>query len=517
MIGADTSPVRRSGTAERALLACAMSVLLLVILRTAWVSDQAYLTFRTAEHLLAGAGPRWNIDERVQVAAHPLWLAVVTIGRAVTGDVYFSALALGALTSLLAAGLLLYRARAMSVAALSATMLISSKAFIEYSTSGLENPLSNLLLVLVLPFVVRERSSVREAGAFSLITGLAILAHPANGVLLAPSLIRAVRSAGVARSLRIVLVMMLPLFAWLIFAQVYYGTVLPGPWVAWLFSGRSLSECATQGGSYLLNSLANDPVTLLVIVLAMVMAVLTRQPGGRAAGAGMIAFLVAVVLVGGDSMSGRMMTSPFVLAVALLSRQAPLAPSWAWPAPFILVVGLGQLGSAYPLWSDSSFGPRAGEADLALGVTDARRVMFPETGLLRWTSYTALLDPLATRAAAAVAGGQRVVVGDTNVGTLAYYAGRDVHVIDRSGEADALLARLPVERPWRANALKRALPPGYVESIADGANHLSDPAQARLWDDVLRIARGPYGAPGRWRAMTRLLAESWHHLWSEYF
>jgi hypothetical protein len=263
-----------------------------------------------------------------------------------------------------------------------------------------------------------------------------------------------------------------------------------------------------------MNSVANDPVTMFVIFMAMAVAGLRRPPCGAAVAVGLSAYLIVLVLVGGDGMSGRMMTGPFVLAAVFLSRQMPIAPSWAWAAPFLLVIGLGQLGSSYPPWSDSSFGPRAGESDLTLSITDARRAMYGETGLLRWTAYTALLDPLSARAVAAVAGGQRVVVGETIVGTLAYYAGRNIHVVDLSGDADPLLARLPIDRPWRANALRRALPPGYLESLRDGTNHLSDPAQARLYDDVVRLVRAPIGAPGRWGAMTRLLAASWHHLWS---
>ena len=502
----------RRGTAGRILIACALSALLLVTMRTAWVSDQAYMTIRTADQIRAGSGPRWNVDERVQVAAHPLWLGAMTAARAVTGEAYFSSLALGAGMSLLAAGLLLFRARTLVVAGLTATMLISSKAFVEYSTSGLENPLSAVLLVLAVPLVLGSYQSSRQVGALGVIGALALLTDPANGAWVAPFLIRAVRLTGWAVSLRVLAVAMSPLIAWLVFAQVYYGTVLPGPMVSWLFSGRSISECTAQGLAYLMNSLANDPVTLFTILLAIAVAWLRRVPGGVVVAAGLIASLATVVLVGGDGMSGRMMTGPFVLAVVFLSGQPPIAPSWAWGAPFLLVVGLGQLGSAYPVWSNSSFGPRPGEADLTPGIADARRTMYPDTGLLRWNAHTALLDPLPARAAAAVTGGKRVIVADTNAGTLAYYAGRHVHVIDRSGAADPLLARLPIERPWRPDRLSRALPPGYLQSLEDGANHLTDPSQARLYDDVRRLARMPLGAPGRWSAMKNLLADAWRHL-----
>jgi arabinofuranosyltransferase len=48
-----------------------------VVLRTAWVSDDAFITFRTVDNALNGAGLRWNPAERVQTYTHPLWMLLV--------------------------------------------------------------------------------------------------------------------------------------------------------------------------------------------------------------------------------------------------------------------------------------------------------------------------------------------------------------------------------------------------------------------------------------------------------
>ena len=44
-----------------------------VILRAAWLADDAYITIRAVDNLVHGWGPRWNVAERVQVYTHPLW------------------------------------------------------------------------------------------------------------------------------------------------------------------------------------------------------------------------------------------------------------------------------------------------------------------------------------------------------------------------------------------------------------------------------------------------------------
>lgn len=48
----------------------------LVIIRNSWISDDAYITFRTLDNFLNGYGLRWNISERVQTFTNPLWLFV---------------------------------------------------------------------------------------------------------------------------------------------------------------------------------------------------------------------------------------------------------------------------------------------------------------------------------------------------------------------------------------------------------------------------------------------------------
>ena len=37
-----------------------------VAIKSAWLSDDAYITLRTVSNWLAGFGPVWNVDERVQ-------------------------------------------------------------------------------------------------------------------------------------------------------------------------------------------------------------------------------------------------------------------------------------------------------------------------------------------------------------------------------------------------------------------------------------------------------------------
>jgi arabinofuranosyltransferase len=122
-----------------------VSLLSIALVRTAWLCDDAYISFRTADNLLNGYGLVWNVGERVQSFTHPLWLALCTAAFAITGNVYYAAIALSVVVTLGFVFILVTRVAVSSRHLLVCfAVLLSSKAFVDYSTSGLENPLTHL-------------------------------------------------------------------------------------------------------------------------------------------------------------------------------------------------------------------------------------------------------------------------------------------------------------------------------------------------------------------------------------
>ena len=61
---------------------------------TAWVSEDAFITFRAVDQLLAGHGPVWNLGERVQVYTHPLWYGLLVLTTGLGLPSYWGALLL---------------------------------------------------------------------------------------------------------------------------------------------------------------------------------------------------------------------------------------------------------------------------------------------------------------------------------------------------------------------------------------------------------------------------------------
>jgi hypothetical protein len=103
-------------------------------------------------------------------------------------------------------------------------------------------------------------------------------------------------------------------------------------------------------------------------------------------------------------------------------------------------------------------------------------------------------------------GRQRVVHVFGNVGVTGYYAPPAVAIVDRLALTDPFLARLPSvrSRRWRIGHFARALPDGYVDSVARGKSRFSDARLGRLWEDVNLVTRGPLFDLERLGAIVRL-------------
>ena len=92
------------------------------------------------------------------------------------------------------------------------------------------------------------------------------------------------------------------------------------------------------------------------------------------------------------------------------------------------------------------------------------------------------------------------VVEHGNVGFLGYYAGPDVHIVDRNGLTDPLLARLPVRDPvdWRIGHFRREVPAGYIDTLRDGRNLIQDPDLAAYYEPLRFVTSGRLWSTARW-------------------
>ncbi len=318
--GAAAGPGRGfAGSLERLAVAGLLALIGAAWYATAWVSDDAFITLRTIDNALAGHGLVWNVGERVQTYTHPLWMLALLVASAPLGEPYFAALALGGVCTALTLALLVRRTTAsLSSALLVLALLLGSRAFIDYSSSGLENPLAHLLLVGLFVACARVASDRRTQLVRGLLACSLLLVRLDLAFLIAPLLLGAWSRDGFP-AFRTLLLAGLPLLAWELFSLVYYGAWIANSALAKLSADVPLSARWLQGGHYLLATLRGDPLSAVLLVAGLTAGI--RVGGiGRWASAAIVGQLGWVVWVGGDFMAGHFLTAPLVLAAALLGR-----------------------------------------------------------------------------------------------------------------------------------------------------------------------------------------------------
>ena len=176
-----------------------------------------------------------------------------------------------------------------------------------------------------------------------------------------------------------------PLALWMGFALFYYGSAFPNSALAKLNNSVTWLAMAERGCYYLWNSLKWDPLTLVTIGGSLVLACWRRSAASMVVAAGIVLYLLYIVSVGGDFMSGRFLTAPLLAAVALLgTMQWTSIKSWG-PALAGIVL-LAALARTPILQSRSNFGLSFDQAMPLIiaehGVADEPRILLPGHGAL---------------------------------------------------------------------------------------------------------------------------------------
>ncbi|MBX3462243.1 MAG: hypothetical protein KF830_03660 [Planctomycetes bacterium] len=490
----------RGGRAHRALLAGLALAVAAAVLRLAWISDDAYITLRVVENLLAGHGPVWNVGERVQAFTHPLWMLLLALARGATGEHYLTTLGLSLGCAAFAVGLL--AATAGRGAAVVLTLLLASRAFGDFATSGLETPLAMLLVAWLAWLDDRSTVAVPRPGAVLLALALLGATRLDLVVLAAPVALAHLRAAGPRRWPRAALALA-PLLLWSAFAAVYYGSPFPITAYAKAFApGVPAGELWLQGGRYVVHTLAGDPVTMATALGGALLAGVRPALRGRMLALGIGLYVLYVVRMGGDFMAGRFFVPVLVAGAALWAR-------WLRGAATAWRIGIAGAAAALafvpgpPPWLlpvAADLEPVAG----AHGILDERRFYFARAGLC--SPQREIPRPGDGSRGLRLAGRTApLVVKCDAVGRDPFVAGEAFHFVDR-WIVDPLLARLPVARPgeWRIGHFTRAIPDGYLESLATGEDRIAHPGLRALYGDLRRVLRAPLADRQRLAALWRL-------------
>ncbi len=517
-----SSLANRANPASRLLAAGCVALLFVLCLRRAWLSDDAFITLRVVDNLLEGHGLRYNVEERVQVFTHPLWALLLVPVHALCRDYAATLLLPGVVFTVFAVTVVCRRLLSGAIScAFFALGLALSSSFVDYATSGLENPLSHAILAYLAVQALRPEGPRPFPAA--LLCALLALCRPDAIVLGLPTLALALRGsgslrrgepsnrwAGLRRSLGALSLGLLPLALWGGFSLVYYGTPLPNTAIAKLSHGLPRGEMLGQGVAYVVQQAVFDPWSLLVLVGGGWAATAHGERGERALVLGAGLYLAYVVWIGGDFMLGRFWSAPFFVVLALLARRVN-------EFGVAVTASLAAIGVLLSLGAEAGTFRAAAVRQKAVGVGD-ERLAYAELGLSKSFLLRARALPphkyVASGLKFRAASETRLVSTGGAAGLRGYFAGPKLYFVDMHALTDPFLARLPAvhQVDWRPGHLVRRFPQAYVESRKTRRDALVLPGLRRLYDDVDLVTRAGLWSRRRWQAIWRLSSGRYRRL-----
>ena len=305
--------------------------------------DDAYITYRYAEHLVAGDGLVFNVgEEPVEGYTNFLWTVLIAVGMGLGMNPEWLGPALGLVFSVIAAILCgrlakrlgaspIYAAAAMALLALQPTQRV-------HAMGGLETSMfTALLLAGILPRVLAQRTA-RGDRASGIWLAAAALTRP-EGVMvfglleLADAFVARRARVGLATWAQALLTRALP-FGLIVGAHVIWRRMTYGDWVPNTFHAKVASDATIQmeGLRYVGDAVLGFGVLLVVAPYLLLSLPLAR--GARALCLWITTiFCLYVVYVGGDYMP----TFRFLL---------PIFPLWsALACASVSLVGRGDGGA----------------------------------------------------------------------------------------------------------------------------------------------------------------------------
>jgi arabinofuranosyltransferase len=528
------------------------------ILQSSWLSDDFLIGMRQVLNGAHGFGLGFNVGERVQTMTSPLWMFVMWLAY-VGGGLFYGPLLVSVGLSFAAVALLVRftRVTGQSYAwlALLLALLVSSRSYVDFSTSGLENTLGfAILAALMLELAAFFSADLAHCGgSFARVCSLAallVLTRYDYALLAVPLVLPAAARLAVHRRFQTLagasLASAVPILLWFACSLVYFGSIYPNTYYAKMSTAIPLTDRLHYSQLYFVAFLKLDPIGACSIASALVVLSLRAAQDRVALGplGAFAAYLVYLLSMGGDFMAGRFFAILVVLSVFSLAE--PQTKNFRRTLAAILacacVVATPKLAA---LTTKLNFD--AGEAPSAHWVTE--RIVDEKRHYLRLGQglfaqlrprYLGLLETWErnwidararyARAPAAAVVSQVVSVGCGGLGHRGLSYGPTFHLFDHCALADPFLSKLPLFAPhsggellgWGPGHFIRALPPGYVASFSsfghhpgddetakflpEARNRITDPDLAYVFERMRLITRGALFSRERWRAISELMS-----------
>lgn len=511
-----------SSKSIQAILFLLFTTYIVVLLRSAYVNEDAYITMRTVDNFVNGYGLRWNIAERVQTFTHPLWLILITAIYFFTHEAFYTLIFLSFAVSVATFYVTVIHFKKHSIGTVVIlSILIFSKAFIDFSSSGLENPATHLLLAVFLLFflegVDENFSNEKTVLLLSFVVGMATLNRMDTMLFFLPALSLILVKNRKSGTIKNIILGFLPFIAWEIFSVIYYGFPFPNTAYAKLYTGLGQVELVHEGFIYILNSLSWDPITLLTVFAGTSLTIYRGSWKEKSIAFGVLLYIFYLVWIGGDYMSGRFFSGALLVSVILLARQLKEIESVEGVIALVFIILVAYASPTPTLTSvdDETF--QTGRTDVN-GIYDLRSYYFQTSGLIyARNNYQEPYHEWVFRGLMFRNSKKNYLVEGT-IGYTGYFAGPRLFIIDPNALADPLLARLrPIKNEhWVPGHFAREVPNGYMETLRSGKNMFENHSLGEYYMKLWLIIREPVFSPARLETIWKMNTGQYDYLLQSY-
>ena len=529
----------------------ALLLFLAAVFFYSWNSDDAYHSYIMARHLVEGKGLVYNTGYRVTASTCPLLTLIEAFVFLFTDSADVCGLLIGLLFSGAAAWVLFFRICPSPLSAFCMLgLMVSSRCFLSFTTSGLENPL--LFFFGVLFFDIYHRNEILSKWhlfALALLMSFLAMARTDSVLIFIPMAVWAyLMRTKVSFPVRVMLGVagLLPFAIWTLFSLLYYGFPFPNTYYAKLYTGIPLADYVTSGLWYYPTSWLIDPMLMLVPALFVAMAIKDGQRFLVPLFVGLATYCIYVVSIGGDFMAGRHLTQQFFLSLCGIAymlrchgaasestqmKEANAVRQTMSVMIVLVVVGFLWNGFAAPVvnkhWAtlDTAYSTRR-------SALDERKFYLTKTSdipmykavwkYLKYGVATTFRDESrkASILKAHANGEMGVCAADGVFGGKDVFAASslDMYLTDIIALQDPLLARLKVNRAcqWRIGHAEREVPSGYYDTISSGENKIENQFLHSYYDKLLSIMKDPLFARDRIKTIWALNRGEYDSLLDEY-
>lgn len=493
------------------LISILFLILIFVLIRTAWVCDDAYISFRTVKNFLSGYGLTWNISERVQVYTSPFMLFIMIIVSFFTKEVYFTSIFINIFCTLLAIILIIKELTYKNnIIPIILSLLIFSKAFIDFSTSGLENSLLYLLItIFYIQFFNKNKTDCEvfkkedyKLLKLSLISSFIMLTRMDGILLILPALVYQFKKSQytILKRFKAIIIGFLPFIIWEMFSLFYYGFLFPNTAYAKLNTGTSYLCKLKNGLNYIFISFSMDIASLLIILQPLIQSIKNYKQifiKDNCIILSIVLYIIYIIYIGGDFMRGRFISTLIIISVIFTVHRSTVKFSKFITISLVILIFL--IGINIPRnnllsninYNDSNFYSPS-------QIADERGFYYKHTGLLkalkrenicidadgggkreRWKNRNIelLSDSIKKTIISKDTPSNKRLLIAWQIGFLGYYEEPSTYILDKLALADPLLSRISTINNNicpRPGHIERPIPKGYIETLLTGENYIED-------------------------------------------